>query len=106
MNVDRKGYHLKHFEVVINGQNIRMNVDSETKLLGFYTTCFVAAESKQEAEQLSLNRVRSRLDAPLPSSSEEPLWKAKELDLVVDEITPIHIDEMDEDSGFAWYEEE
>lgn len=49
---------MKHFRVLIHGQNFLIDMDGEVKPLGFFTTRFVKADDHDQAEELAVQMLR------------------------------------------------
>ena len=92
------------FKVFVNGRNYWVNLDSERRRFGFYTTRFVEAANPEEAEERAVQLLRE--DAALTSAilneaSDPPMLYVEEIvELVsLDGVKP-------PGTGRAWYREE
>ena len=90
------------FRVLIHGQNFMIEVDGETKPMGFFTTRFVEAENHDQAEELAvqmlrdLESLRSLVKNPEDNRPEMVIEETEELASLegISETEP----------GLAWYD--
>lgn len=76
---------MKKFRVLLRGENFLMNHERAVKRLGFYTTRFLEAPDKGEAERLAVEFLRQhdRLrEGILNDQSDPPMLFAEEIDEV------------------------
>ncbi|MEM8997660.1 MAG: hypothetical protein AAGF23_22950 [Acidobacteriota bacterium] len=97
---------VKFYSIAVQGGKIPMRVEGAVRPMGFYTTIFISSDSPQRACQAAVARVRETLDSQESHVSRPAPWTASDLRLSIDEISEISPEEMDTDSGFAWYFED
>lgn len=51
---------MKKYEVMLNGQNLLLDLGEGMGRYGFYTTCYVAAANKREAELNAVAWIKSQ----------------------------------------------
>src|SRR5688572_14762202 len=76
---------MNKYKVFINGRNFWMEANGQSKLMGFYTTRFVEADTPENAENLAVDLVRT--DAELRKAitnekSNPPMIYAKDIELL------------------------
>ena len=77
---------MKKFRVFVRGENFRLNLEGAVKRYGFYTTRFVEAPDKSEAERLAIDLLRqeSRLCGRVVNDqADPPMLFAEEIDEIV-----------------------
>ena len=96
------GWHMGKYSVTINGQNFLVNLDGETRKLGFLTVRHVEAGSPEEAELAAVQMVRDdqELRAMVLNNRDDPPT------MDVDEIVELKtFDGADSSTpGRAWYD--
>ena len=95
---------MKKFRVFLRGENFLMTVDGTTKRLGFYTTRFLEAPDKEEAEQKAVESLRQneRLrNGVLNDRSDPPLLFAEEIEEI-----PSFDGIENRDLGLGFFEDE
>ena len=73
---------MNKYKVLLNGRNFWTNMDGQLKLMGFYTTRFVEAETPEKAEELAVQLVREDAklrDAVINDKSDPPMIYVEEI---------------------------
>jgi hypothetical protein len=94
---------MKKYKVMLNGQNFVLDLEQGLARHGFYTTRYVYANSKAEAELVAVESVRKRADIMRilkNDRNDPPILYAEE----IDEIE--YIDENAPEAGLTWFKEE
>jgi hypothetical protein len=94
---------MKPYKVMLNGQNFYLNLGEGLAKHGFYTTRFVNANSKSEAELMVIESIRKKDDIKkrLKNDINDPPM------LYAEEIVEIaSIDETAPEPGLTWFKEE
>ena len=95
---------MKKFRVLVRGENFLLESEGAVKRFGFYTTRFVEALDKDEAERRAVESLRQedRLrGGVLNDQSDPPMLFAEE----IDEISSFEAIE-DRSPGLAFYEDQ
>lgn len=95
---------MKKFRVLVRGENFLLKSEGAVKRFGFYTTRFVEALDKDEAERRAVESLRqeNRLrEGVLNDHSDPPMLFAEE----IDEISSFDAVE-DRSPGLAFYEDQ
>ena len=76
---------MNKYKVLLTGRNLWMNIDSQPKLMGFYTTRFLEADTPELAEDCAVQLIRG--DAKLRESAindkaDPPMIHAEEVVLL------------------------
>ena len=82
------------FKVFVNGENYEMNVGGQLQLVGFFTTRFVEANSREEAERLALTSIERDLPKDVPSNSALKIASVEVIEIGA---------ELPQDTGFSFY---
>ena len=94
---------MKHYRVLLNGENFLVNMEGKESYMGFYTTRFVSAVSPEEAELNAVHNIKTdeRIKSIILNTSkhEQPM-------IYMDEIEEIKESEKEESYGFGWYDME
>ena len=92
---------MKHYRVLLNGENFLINMEGKESYMGFYTTRFVSAISPEEAELNAVNSIKTddRIKGIILNSTEheQPM-------IYMDEIEEIQKNEKEDNYGFGWYD--
>ena len=91
---------MKHYRVLLNGENFLLNMEGKESYMGFYTTRFVTAASPEEAEQSAVNDIKTddKIKGTILNSTEHETPM-----IYMDEIEEIQENEKEESYGFGWY---
>lgn len=95
---------MKKFRVLLSGENFLMNQEGAVKRFGFYTTRFVEALDKGEAERFAIESLRQHdqlREGVLNDHSDPPMLFAEE----IDEVSTFE-DVENQVPGLAFYEDE
>ena len=89
---------MSYYRVVLNGENFWLQVDGRGQRMGFFTTRFVEAATRQDAELAAVDLLRSegRLK-PLNDSDDLPRVFAGEIEEVDADAVPATV------PGFAFF---
>ena len=91
------------FKCFVAGRNFSGVLVGDSNPVGFYTTCFVRARSKELAEVAAIGLVRADKRLELPSGC-LPLPNES---IIVEEIIEVNTDAVPRHAeGFVWYEME
>jgi hypothetical protein len=92
---------MKKYRVFMEGRNIALNLDGETKCHGFFTARFLEAGSNEEAEAYALQMVNKELEGFMLNRKEDPPV------IIVEEVSQLESfdDHLVPGKGFTWYEE-
>lgn len=93
---------MKKYRVMVEGVNFLIEMDSEVRKFGFFTTRFVEAGDKEEAEARALDMLRVELKRLVRNEkSDSPMMfveEIEELETFGEFIVP--------GTGCAWYPDE
>lgn len=94
---------MKKYKVFVNGQNFLLNLDGESKKVGFYATRFVEADNEDEAEGkvIGIFQSESQLrDNILNDNSDNPM-------MYVESVSEVKsFDDVGRtDAGYSFYYE-
>ena len=93
---------MKKYRVMVEGVNFLIEMDSEVRKFGFFTTRFVEARDKEEAEARALDMLRVELKRLVRNEkSDSPMMfveEIEELETFGEFIVP--------GTGCAWYPDE
>lgn len=92
---------MRKFRIMLEGNNILMQEDSQINKFGFFTTRLVEAESENVAKELAINLVVSELNLIILNSTTAPPSISIES---IDEVTSFGND-LAPGKGFSWYRE-
>ena len=91
---------MKHYRILINGENFFIKKDNVKTYMGFYTTRFVSADDPDQAELLAIKDIQTDeniISITLNTSEHE------EAMMYMDEINEIKEKEIENNYGFGWY---
>lgn len=93
---------MKHYRLLLNGQNFLVSYEGELTYMGFYTTRFVVASSPEEAELKAIDNVRNgeKLRGIVLNTKENDQKRPM---LFMDAIYEIEEKDIEKDYGFGWY---
>lgn len=90
------------FKCFIHGENFPGGLINETAEVGFYTTRFVEAGDRGEAEKVALSSLRKEPKLQLPDG----VNASENIKVFFEEIVEVASDEVpDVVEGFSWYVE-
>ena len=93
---------MKKYKVLVEGANFLVQMETETKKYGFFTTRFVEAWDEDEAESKVVEMLRVELKMLVQNEkADSPLMFVEE----VEEINSFDGINLPSD-GFAWYPDE
>lgn len=89
------------YRAMVRGENFFMRLKGEIKRYGFYTTRFVEASRREDAEHDALDRIKN--DAELRAAVLNPDNIAPEL--FIEELVEVEADNVPENkgAGFSFY---
>jgi hypothetical protein len=76
---------MNKYKVLLNGRNFWMNIDNQPKLMGFYTTRFLEADTPELAENRAAQLIRGDAklrEAVINDRSDPPMIHAEEIVLL------------------------
>lgn len=76
---------MNKYKVLLNGSNFWMKIDSQTKLMGFYTTRYLEADTPELAEEFAVQLIRADAklrEAVVNDKSDPPMIHAEEVILL------------------------
>lgn len=91
---------MKWYKCSLQGVNFPGELINESKLIGFYTTRFVEANTVDEAELIAISLLRNDKKLKLPSGTKPP----KDAKISFEKVEEIDINEVPgEQMGFTFY---
>ena len=91
------------YQVRLEGQNIWVKVDDKPELMGFFTTRFVEASERDEAERRAIELVQANLqEIMLNAPDDPPTFYVEE----VIELARFPVDVHPPGTGYTWYPDE
>ena len=88
---------MKKYRVLINGENFLFDYEGRPTRMGFYTTRFVEAGGREEAEQVAvaaLRREEQLRSCVLNPEDDPPMMYVEEIE---------EVESLQESRGFAFY---
>jgi len=91
---------MKHYRILLNGENFLISIEGKQSFMGFYTTRFVSAVTPEKAELNAVNSIKTDtkiIDITLNTiEHKQPI-------IYMDEIEEIKENDKEENYGYGWY---
>ncbi len=92
---------MNYYRVLLLGENFFLRIEGCKKMMGFYKNCFVSSENPEQAELRAVEMVKN--EKKLKDNTLNKSWQKQPM-IYLEEIYEIEKSEMEEKSGFSFFE--